>query len=73
MKIKKEVLLLTITLLVFSEMSYAQFPCPPDTPVCDGQPGVPIDNGLLMLLVAAAIFGAYKIYNKQSETIKKPL
>ena len=75
---RKRILLLTITLMLSSMIAYAQpgngngngppFPCPPHNPVCGGQPGLPINNGLPILLLAGVIFGAYKIYHKQTKT-----
>ena len=58
-------------------ISYAQpgngngppFPCPPHNPVCGGQPGLPINNELPILLLAGVIFGAYKIYHKQTKIV----
>jgi len=50
-------------------------PCPPfsHNPVCGGQPGLPIDGGLPILLLVGTLFGAYTIYNKKHKIIKKPL
>jgi len=74
---RKRILLLTITLMMSSMIAYAQpgngngppFPCPPRNPVCGGQPGLPIDNGLPILLLAGVIFGAYKIYHKRTKIV----
>jgi len=61
-----------------SMIAYAQpgngngppFPCPnPHSPVCGGQPGLPIDNELPILLLAGVILGAYKIYHKQTKIV----
>jgi len=49
------------------------FPCPPHNPVCGGQPGLPIDSGMPILLLVGVLFGAYTIYNKKYNIIKKPL
>jgi len=76
-------LILTITLVMFSIRSYSQgpgnngngppFPCPPHNPVCGGQPGLPIDSGIPILLLLGTLFGVYKIYNNKHITLKKPL
>jgi len=61
---------LCAALLLMSVVIYAQGPNPPPPP----QPGLPIDGGLLMLLVVGAIFGAFMIYIfYNTRTTKKPL
>lgn len=85
MKRKKQIIVITtIFLLTFSPV-FSQgnsggsngngppFPCPPNNPVCGGQPGLPIDNGLSILFLVGTIFGVYNIYKNKHKGIKKPL
>jgi hypothetical protein len=37
------------------------FPCPPNNPVCGGQPGLPIDGGIIWLVLAGTALGVYKL------------
>jgi len=46
---------------------------PPVPPPPPPQPGLPIDGGLLILLLVGVLFGVYIIYKSQQQTIKKPL
>jgi len=82
MKRKKNNFSLTLLALLVCGIMYSQgpppgkgppFPCPPNNPVCGGQPGLPIDSGIPVLLLIGTLFGAYTIYNKQTIIIRKPL
>lgn len=84
MKRKKIRVLFLLTMLLMNTLMYSQgpgngngngppFPCPPHNPVCGGQPGLPINNGVPILLLLGALFGAYKIYSNKFKTLKKPL
>lgn len=83
MKYKFPHFVLVITIFLFTSFSFAQgnsggsngvgppFPCPPNNPVCGGQPGLPIDGGVIWLVIAGAVLGVYKIYRKESTSIQK--
>jgi len=58
MKLKTYILI--VVMLLFCIVINAQGPPPPPPP----QPGTPIDGGLSFLLIAGAIFGAYKLKEK---------
>ena len=53
----------TVTSILFVLISFvcsAQMPPPPQPP--PGPVGLPIDSGLVVLLLAGIVFGIYKIY-----------
>jgi hypothetical protein len=50
---------------------FSASPPPSGTPLCWPPPCVPIDNGIIFLIIAGGLYGMKKIYDlrKKSETI----
>jgi len=72
----KKICLLTISLLFLVIYSYSQgpgnngngppFPCPPNNPVCGGQPVLPLDGGVSFLFVLGTAYGIYELRKKNN-------
>jgi len=56
MENQKQIISLSISLILFNNVLFSQGPPPPPPP-----PGLPIDNGLYFLLLLAVIYGLKKI------------
>ena len=60
--------IITIILCVFTNAMLFAAPNPPQ-PIPPSPPGDPIDGGLLFLVIAATLFGFYKIYKSKKASI----
>ena len=76
----KNLKLLIVTVMVFSISTVFSAPAPPPAgtttggaagPTCWPPPCVPIDNGIVFLIAAGALYGAKKFYDmrKKAQTL----
>lgn len=66
-----KVILFFSLLLVNSSLLFSAAPPPSGTPTCWPPPCVPVDNGVIFLIIAGGLYGAKKIYDfkKKSEPV----
>lgn len=63
-KMKNRNLLLLLVFLCITSITFAAAPPPPPPPGCWPPPCIPIDGGVSILLIAGAMYGAKKSYDK---------
>ena len=61
MKAQLKTILISSVFMLFSIVSYAQDNIDPPPPPTPPPPGTPIDQNILLLLMAGLIYGAYSI------------
>ena len=66
--IQNKKLYASILFVLISFVCIAQNPPPPQQPPT-GPPGLPIDSGFIVLLVAGVLFGIYKMYSLSKKTL----
>ena len=70
MKLFLKITAFTIVLFCFNHLMFgaAPPPPPPPSPPCWPPPCIPIDGGVSILIVAGALYGAKKSYDKFKST-----
>ncbi|WP_290698312.1 PID-CTERM protein-sorting domain-containing protein [Lacinutrix sp.] len=65
--IQNKKIIASILFVLISFVCSAQMPPPPQPP--PGPVGLPIDSGILLLLVAGVLYGIFKMYSIRKKTL----